>query len=227
MCRSPAPAGGLPERGRPVSMLAMSHSQPLPACEVLCFDGFDDLDAVAPLEVLVAAGFPARAVRPPSQPTTVRSAHGLQLHVEAELGSQPGLVVVPGGGWLDGGTSGVRAQCGGELPALLARLHEGGTVVTSVCTGAMALAAAGLLAGRPAVTNRQALDDLAGAGADVRADARVVDDGSVVTSGGITSGIDLAIHLVERFAGHAAAVVAADRLEYEPVGRVLIATPRG
>ncbi len=207
-------------------MPGMSHRQPLPVCEVLCFDGFDDLDAVAPLEVLVAAGFPARAVRPRSAPMCVHSTHGLALHVEAELGPDPGLVVVAGGGWLDGGLSGVRGQCDGDLPAALAQLHARGTVVTSVCTGAMLLAAAGLLAGRPAVTHRAALTDLAQAGADVRGDARVVDDGSVVTSGGITAGIDLAIHLVQRFAGDKAAAAAADRLEYQPVGHVLVTAPR-
>jgi transcriptional regulator GlxA family with amidase domain len=193
----------------------------LPRTQIVVFDGFDDLDAIAPLEILVAAGFPARVVRPAGHPPTVRSAHGLVLEVTDTLGAAPGLLVVPGGGWLDRG-AGVRDQCEGPLPADLATLHEGGTVVASVCTGAMLLARAGLLAARPAVTNRQALDDLAAAGADVRADARVVDDGSVVTAGGPAAGIDLAIRLVARFAGEDAGRAAAARLEHEPVGPVLV-----
>jgi transcriptional regulator GlxA family with amidase domain len=86
----------------------------------------------------------------------------------------------------------------------------------------MLLARAGLLQGRPAVTNRMALDDLAAAGADVRRDARVVDDGSVVTAGGPAAGIDLGVRLVARFAGEQAGQDAAARLEHEPVGPVLV-----
>jgi transcriptional regulator GlxA family with amidase domain len=204
-------------------MAAMSE---LPVTEVLCFDGFDDLDAVAPLEILAAAGFPVRLVRPPGAPRTVRSAHGLRLDVESELGESAGLVVVPGGGWRDGSPDGVRSLCAGPLPAQLARLHDRGAVLASVCTGAMLLSAAGLLARRPAVTHRVALEDLAPAGAIVHADARVVDDGSVVTCGGVSSGLDLGVHLVGRFAGERAARLAAERLEHEPVGPVLSSAGR-
>ena len=199
----------------------MLENHALPHTEIVVFDGFDDLDAIAPLEILAAAGFPARVVRPAQHAPAVRSAHGLALEVPDTLGESPGLVVVPGGGWLDG-SAGVRDQCGGPLPAALAALHHAGAVVTSVCTGAMLLARAGLLEGRPAVTNRMALDDLAAAGADVRRDARVVDDGSVVTAGGPSAGLDLAIRLVSRFAGDQAGRAAARRLEYEPVGPVLV-----
>jgi putative intracellular protease/amidase len=198
----------------------MTTNTTLPLTEVLVFDGFDDLDAIAPLEILTAAGFPTRVVRPAGHPSTVRSAHGLVMRVDAELGS-PALVLVPGGGWLDA-AAGVRDQCEGPLPAALAALHEAGAVVASVCTGAMLLARAGLLTGRPAVTNRNALDDLAAAGADVRRDARVVDDGSVFTGGGPAAGIDLAIRLVARFGGEDAGRDAAARLEHEPVGPVLV-----
>ena len=199
----------------------MSENHTLPLTEIVVFDGFDDLDAIAPLEVLVAAGFPARLVRPAEHPATVHSAHGLVLEVAESLGDAPGLILVPGGGWLDG-TAGVRDQCEGPLPATLAARHDAGTVIASICTGAMLLARAGLLQGRPAVTNRMALDDLAAAGADVRRDARVVDDGSVVTAGGPAAGIDLAIRLVARFAGEQAGQDAAARLEHQPVGPVLV-----
>ena len=219
----------------------MTPHSPLPLTEVVVFDGFDDLDAIAPLEILTAAGFPTRVVRPAGHATTVHSAHGLVMHVDAVLMTAsdlaaapepssgadadaqagPALVVVPGGGWLDA-APGVRDQCEGPLPDVLAARHDAGAVMASVCTGAMLLARAGLLAGRPAVTNRNALDDLAAAGADVRRDARVVDDGSVVTAGGPAAGIDLAIRLVARFAGEEAAQEAAARLEHEPVGPVLV-----
>jgi putative intracellular protease/amidase len=211
----------LPAAGVALRIDVMSENSILPLTEIVVFDGFDDLDAIAPLEILVAAGFPARVVRPSAHPSTVHSAHGLVLQVSDALSDAPGLVLVPGGGWLDG-TAGVRTQCEGPLPTAVAALHDAGTVVASVCTGAMLVARAGLLAGRPAVTNRQALDDLAAAGADVRRDARVVDDGSVVTAGGPAAGIDLAVHLVARFAGETAGRAAAERLEHVPVGPVLV-----
>ena len=199
----------------------MTEHSTLPLTEVVVFDGFDDLDAIAPLEILTAAGFPTRVVRPAGHAATVHSAHGLVMRVDAELGDSPGLVIVPGGGWLDA-AAGVRDQCEGQLPDALAALHAAGTVVASVCTGAMLLARAGLLAGRPAVTNRNALGDLEAAGADVRREARVVDDGSVVTGGGPAAGLVVAIRLVARFAGDQAGREAASRLEHEPVGPVLV-----
>ncbi len=196
-----------------------------PLTEILLFDGFDDLDGVAPLEILTATGFPVRVVRYPAQPGHVTSAHGLRIELECGLGDAPGLLVVPGGGWRDPSPVGVRALVEGELPGVLAELHAGGTVIASVCTGAMLLAAAGLLAGRPAVTNRIAVDDLERAGAEVHREARVVDDGSIVTCGGPAAGLDLALRLVERYMGPELAELAARRLEHERVGPTLITAP--
>jgi transcriptional regulator GlxA family with amidase domain len=83
----------------------------------------------------------------------------------------------------------------------------------------MLVAAAGLVAGRPAVTHHLALDELAAAGADVRP-ARVVDDGDLVSCGGVTSGLDLALWLLEReFGAELARRVAAD-IEHERRGEV-------
>ena len=80
--------------------------------------------------------------------------------------------------------------------AALAGRHAAGGRIGSVCTGAMLLAEAGLLNGRPAITHHSAIEDLRGFGADVIDGARVVDDGDIVTAAGVTSGIDLALHLV-------------------------------
>ncbi|HEY3725576.1 MAG TPA: DJ-1/PfpI family protein [Solirubrobacteraceae bacterium] len=193
-----------------------------PTTEVLFFDGFDDLDAVAPYEILAAAGFPVRAVSFSAPPGTVTSAHGLRVDVDGPLGETPQLLVIPGGGWLDGARGGVRAMAQGELPVHLVRLHGQGTVLASVCTGAMVLAAAGLLRGRAAITHHSAVDDLARAGAEVRRDARVVDGGDLVTCGGPTAGIDLSLHLVERFCGPAAAQAGAQRIEHERVGPIVM-----
>jgi transcriptional regulator GlxA family with amidase domain len=78
----------------------------------------------------------------------------------------------------------------------------------------MLLAEAGLLDGRPAVTHAGALDDLRATAATV-VDARVVDDGDVLTAGGITSGIDLALHLVGRLAGDTLRDRVTTELEYD------------
>jgi transcriptional regulator GlxA family with amidase domain len=192
-----------------------------PRTQVLFFDGVDDLDPVGPLEILTAAGLPTSAVRPAGHPVAIHTAHGLVIEVAAELDDAAELVIVPGGGWRDD-NGGVRRQALGSLPAQLAAMHADGTVIASVCTGAMLLAAAGLVTGRRAVTNRIALADLADAGAEVHADARVVDDGDLITCGGPAAGLDLAIHLVGRFLGEDARRAAAARLEHEPVGPVLL-----
>ena len=200
----------------------------LPDVEVLFFEGLDELDAVAPYEVLSGAGFPTRAVGFPAGVTSVRGANGLTIGVDGPVGARPGLLVVPGGGWVAGGASGVRPLVeAGELPALIARLHDTGTVVASVCTGAMLLAGAGLLHDRPSVTNRRALDDLRATGADVRDGYRVVDSGDVLTSGGVLAGVDLALRIVERYLGDQALDRAVARLEHERRGPFLVHHPGG
>jgi transcriptional regulator GlxA family with amidase domain len=195
-----------------------------PRTQVLFFDGVDDLDPVGPLEILTAAGFPTRPVRPVGHPPVIHTAHGLVIEIDAALDAAAELVIIPGGGWWDEG-EGVRRLSAGPLPAQLGGMHATGTVLASVCTGAMLLAATGLLTGRRAVTTRPALDELAGIGVEVHPEARVVDDGDLVTCGGPAAGFDLGIHLVNRFLGVDAARAAAERLEHEPVGPVLLPTP--
>ncbi|MFB6176115.1 MAG: DJ-1/PfpI family protein, partial [Halobaculum sp.] len=127
----------------------------------------------------------------------------------------PDLLVVPGGGWNDRSMAGAWAEYQrGAIPDAVAAHHDAGATVASVCTGGMLLAKAGVLDGRPAVTHASALEDLRETEADVR-EERVVDDGSVVTAGGVTSGIDLALVLVERFAGSAVAEQVSETMEYE------------
>jgi transcriptional regulator GlxA family with amidase domain len=88
----------------------------------------------------------------------------------------------------------------------------------------MILAAAGLTDGRPATTHHAAIEDLRATGARI-VDARVVDDGDLLTAGGVTSGLDLALWLVEREAGPALAQRVAEDLEHERRGDVWRAAP--
>jgi transcriptional regulator GlxA family with amidase domain len=92
--------------------------------------------------------------------------------------------------------------------------------LTSVCTGSLLLAQAGLLRGRRATTHWGALDVLAGidAGVQVDRERRVVDDGGVITSAGVASGIDMAFYIVERVCGKAVADDTARYIEYRRVG---------
>jgi transcriptional regulator GlxA family with amidase domain len=189
--------------------------------EVVVFPGFDELDAIGPYEALSGAFAPVLVSL--GEPAPVTGSHGAVLHPARALSPPDGTLdwlVVPGGGWNDRGPQGAWAEARrGELPRAIGALHAAGTRVAAVCTGAMLLAAAGLLGGRPAVTHHVALGDLRAAGADV-VDARVVDDGDIVTAGGVTSGLDLALWLVERLAGPEAAARSAGELEYERRGGV-------
>ncbi len=202
--------------------------------QILLFDGFDELDALAPFEVLRSAS----AIRPdfvvelatlePREEVT--TARGLRLRTESLLSTAnaPDLLVVPGGGWVGRTSQSVRAEVErGAIPAAVAELHRGGrTLIASVCTGAMLLASAGILRGRNATTHHAAAADLAAAGA-VIVRARVVDDGEIVTSAGVTSGLDLALWLAERLLGAQVAHAVEERLEYERRGTVWRRPPEG
>ena len=91
-------------------------------------------------------------------------------------------------------------------------------LMPSVCTGSLVFAAAGLLAHRPATTHWNSLETLAQRDPtiEVRADERFVDDGDVVTSAGISAGIDMALHLVHRLAGIDRAREVRRGIQYDP-----------
>ncbi|MHB1502260.1 MAG: DJ-1/PfpI family protein, partial [Candidatus Dormibacteria bacterium] len=169
--------------------------------EIVIFDGVDELDVIGVHEVLsrarrLGADLEPRLVVLPQRSRAVTAAHGVRLWAESSLSQSADLLVIPGGGWSLPAAAGIRREVdSGELPAAVASAHERGAIIASVCTGAMALAAAGLLQGRRATTHRSALAALGAAGAIAVPD-RVVDEGSVVTSGGVTSGLDLGLHLV-------------------------------
>ena len=187
--------------------------------DIVLFDGFDEMDAVGPFEVFRNAGFDARLVADADE---ITGSHGMTVRPDGPLGASPDAILVPGGGWNDRGEQGARAEAErGELPRRLAALHGSGVRMLGVCTGVMLLAQAGLLEGRPAVTHHGALGDLGASGATVHDDARVVDDGDVITAGGVTSGIDLALHVVERERGRAVADAVAREMEHRRDDRVL------
>ncbi|MEF8906445.1 MAG: DJ-1/PfpI family protein [Haloarculaceae archaeon] len=194
---------------------------------ILAFEGFEELDAVGPYEVFGNAGTRGADCRVEllaTEPTErVTAAYGLRVEPDGVLSPEADLdlLVVPGGGWSDGDAStGSRGAAADEaLLATLRDLHDGGTTLVSVCTGGMILAEAGVLDGRPAVTHHGTMAELRASDAEA-VDARVVDDGDIVTSGGITSGIDCALWILEREYGADVAGAVATAMEYERSGDV-------
>jgi transcriptional regulator GlxA family with amidase domain len=188
--------------------------------EILLFDGFDELDAIGPWEVLAGLAqlrdeVTARLVTLEGA-REVRGDHGAVVKTHGKLSERPDVLLVPGGGWFDRTPGGVWAQTQrGQIPAAIAARHAAGTTVTSVCTGAMLLAASGILDGRRATTNPGALDDLRSYGTIDVIDARVVDDGDILTAGAPVCGIDLALRLLERFGGPELAEAGAREIGYE------------
>jgi transcriptional regulator GlxA family with amidase domain len=188
--------------------------------EIPVFDGFDELDAIGPFEVLRTAseinpdaGLDVALVGAHG-PGEVVAAHGLRLSLSEGLG-RPDVVIVPGGGWTRRPPRGTwhEAQAG-ILPARLAELAPSCRWVASVCTGAMLLAAAGLTTGRRATTHHDNLDDLRATGAHVVDGARVVDDGDLLTAAGVTAGLDLSLWIVERACGPDLADAVAAEIEH-------------
>lgn len=203
--------------------------------QIVLFDGFDPLDVVAPFEVLSAGGDLARgalSVRLVSAegPRRVVSGTGdLALEATAAIDpTLPGFVVVPGAsGPIDADPDEVDtipvllARLGStDLPAKIERaLADDQVTVATVCGGSLALAMAGLIDNRTAVTHPQGMTMLEALGVTV-VDARVVDDGDLVSAGGVTSGLDLALHLLERAFGPAIPLAVERLFAYERRGTV-------
>mgnify|MGYP003618187215 CR=1 FL=1 len=183
----------------------------------------DALDVVGPWEVMSAwAGLLEQAGAP--------SASGLDLFTVADS-LEPvivgGLLLTPTHVWasapdldlliVPGGCTTMMEDLVGA-PARLRSLSESGTVIASVCTGTKLLADAGLVDGRSVTTHWQYADELRShpGGLIVDREARFIDHGDVVTSAGVSAGIDMALHLVRRFAGEVIARDVRRALQYDP-----------
>jgi transcriptional regulator GlxA family with amidase domain len=203
--------------------------------QIVLFDGFDPLDVVAPFEVLAAGsaatgGLLEVTLVSAEGPRTVTSGTaGLALEATAALDPNlQGLILVPGAS----GPIAADPETVDTIPVLLARVGETalpdlvreafantGMIVTTVCGGSLALAMAGLIEGRTAVTHRQGMDLLEATGVTT-VEARVVDDGNLVTAGGVTSGLDLGFYLLERLYGPKVALAVELLFQYERRGIV-------
>jgi putative intracellular protease/amidase len=175
------------------------------------YDAFTALDAVGPYEVLSRVpGARVRFIAP--KPGAVTTDNGmLSLVAEASLDEVPApdVLVVPGG------ISSSRMARDEAFVAWVRRAHETSTWTTSVCAGALILGAAGILEGLRATTHWLDYDELAAFGAHPTPQ-RVVEQGKVITSAGVSSGIDMALTLAARMAGDDVARAIQLGIEYDP-----------
>ncbi|MFD3257153.1 DJ-1/PfpI family protein [Paenibacillus lentus] len=201
--------------------------------QIVLFDGFDLLDAIAPYEVFCAAAMNAEdtlnvelvtAEGPRSVPSGI---NGLKIEASGRLNpEQTGIILVPGA------SGDVEGDGPDSIPAILNRaknteltgmieqaLGQEDIVIATVCGGSLLLAMGGLLEGRPAVTHHMGMDVLGATGA-IPVPARIVDDGNLVSGGGVTSGLDVALYLVERELGSRISHAVEQLFEFERRGTV-------
>lgn len=186
---------------------------------ILLFPDVEELDAVGPWEVLSywtrvfpEDGWEVFCFSSDGKP--VVCAKGLVIGAHHAKDDMPALDVL-----LHPGGRGTRPQLLDTEHLEWVRRQRGSVpLMTSVCTGSLVFAAAGLLTGRPATTHWASLERLAELDPtiDVRADERFVDDGDTVTSAGISAGIDMALHLVARLSSAERAREVRRGIQYDP-----------
>jgi transcriptional regulator GlxA family with amidase domain len=195
---------------------------------ILLYDGVDLLDSGGPYEVfLTAARLAVRdGAQPPFEVVTITPGGGpvaayggllLTPHADAGAIGEIDVLIVPGTTDID------RALEDEALLASIERVGTGAAIVASVCTGAFLLAKLGLLADRAWTTHWEDVDLLAQTldPAGARRDVRWVSEGAVTTAAGLSSGIAMSLHLVDRLAGRELAERTARQLDYDwdPTGR--------
>jgi transcriptional regulator GlxA family with amidase domain len=178
---------------------------------ILLYEKLTALDAIGPYEVLRSVpGWEVRFVAAErGEVRTDSGSLGLNADHALEETSEPDIVLVPGG-------EGSEELMADEATlSWLRRVDEQTTWTTSVCTGSLLLAAAGLLEGRRATSHWLFLDRLREYGADP-VGGRFVEDGKLLTAAGVSAGIDMALHLVGREAGPEVAQAIQLGIEYDP-----------
>lgn len=189
------------------------------AIAIAVFPGVEELDFVGPWEVLgawerLAPEDGVHVFTVSESHEAVECAKGLRVVADHTWGTAPPIdvLVYPGG-------QGTRDHLGDE--AVRSRVRDvarRGALMTSVCTGALVYADAGLLDGRPATTHWASLDELAhlGRNIEVRPDDRWVDSGDVITASGVSAGIDMALYLIARLGSEERARQVRRYIQYDP-----------
>ena len=190
---------------------------------IYLFPDVEVLDFAGPYEVFTTANRVFRRQNPGSNDifhvfgvardhALVRARAGLEIRPDHAIADHPRIdvLVVPGG-------EVTRELDSPDIVRWIAGTHAETTLTASVCTGAFLLARAGILTGRSATTHWEDVADLRAMFPDVSVldGRRWVDEGRVVTSGGISAGIDMSLHLVERLAGRELALATARQMEFD------------
>lgn len=181
---------------------------------VLLFPDVEELDFAGPFEVLsyvnkvIPASVEVKIIAETLDP--VRCFNGLRVLPDKTVEECPQLdiLVIPGG------QGRKPAAQNTVLLDFIKRQHEGSQYTCSVCTGAFLLAEAGLLTGRKATTYHTAFAELAAFSEVTLVNAKVVQDGKIITGGGVSSGLELAFHVVQLLFGRLIAQDVARRIEY-------------
>lgn len=197
----------------------MSENLPKRRVALALFEGFTVLDAYGPVQAFAMSRVPGAAMQPLFDIVTmaesagaVHSSEGPATYAECSFSDGPefDILLIPGG---PGTRPGVK-----NIPLLdqLATVSRRATITATVCTGSALLARTGLLDDRPATSNKVAWDWVVEQGpkVDWQRQARWVDDGDVITSSGVSAGIDMTLGLIARLHNREIARDAANRMEY-------------
>jgi putative intracellular protease/amidase len=176
---------------------------------ILIFTGVEIIDFTGPYEVFGGAGYEVYTVAASPRPLTTAMGMTVTPRFTFADSPKPDVLVLPGG-WIDSVNDSPEAR------AWVKKTAGAAPLVLSVCNGAFILAEAGLLDGLQATTYAGALDWLQQAAPKTRVvrDKRFVDNGKIITSAGLSSGIDGALHVIERLDGRGVAAMVATNLEY-------------
>ena len=205
--------------------------------QIVFFDGFDMLDALAPYEVFSFASevtggrISVKLVTAEDHDLIPSGITGLEMRAHGKLDlNEDGVIVLPGaaGSVDENSPDSLFARVTKAAQGLLGKrmieaFSKDTLTIATVCGGSMLLSFLGLLKGRNATTHHMGLDIIKQNGANV-IPARVVDDGKLISAGAVTSGLDLAIYLVEKLCGTDAALAVEQMFEYERRGVVWKAT---
>jgi transcriptional regulator GlxA family with amidase domain len=207
---------------------ATANKQETYTVGILVFDGVEILDFTGPFEVFSAQWSDPDEQTKESHPLmrvvtiavtdqVITCFGGLQVKPQATILHHPPLdiLLVPGGN-----VTGVLANP--QVVEWIVQQDQHTRLTTSVCTGALVLAKSGLLSGHRATTHWSAIQLMQERHPDIEvlSDARFVDEGHIITSAGISAGIDMSLHIVSRLFGEEAAAQTARGMEYESVARV-------
>jgi copper(I)-binding protein/putative intracellular protease/amidase len=176
---------------------------------ILIFDGVQIIDYTGPWEVFGQAGFDVYTVALKADQITTNMGMKVLPNYTVENNPKPDILVVPGGGVLN-------TQKDPQALKWVRETAEKSEIVLSVCNGAYILAMAGLLNGLTATTTAPLIDGLAAAAPNIKVvyDRRFVDNGKIITTGGLSSGIDGSLHVVSRLLGRGRAQGVALGMEY-------------